>query len=104
MVAGAPRDIAHVISLNHPVLIVVVAICSWPMYRLLAKSIFGAQYQTLARSLQFWMQSDWKSRLDGEEHEDRLGTFRIQAFAWACLLWVGAVSEGICRLAVLRLP
>jgi hypothetical protein len=83
---------------DHPVIVLVVAVLSWPIYKAFAKVLFGDKYRRMGDSLHYYLQSDFVSMLRGDQHEDRLGTFLLMAFFWSCLLWVIAVAEGFCRL------
>ncbi len=83
--------------LDHPILLAVVSVSSWPVYTTLAKLFFGEHYEDLGETLRYLLQWDWVSLLKGNYWEDRAATFKFNVFLFLCIGWVAAISEILCR-------
>ena len=82
---------------DHPILLALVAVVSWPVYTNLAKIFFGAYYQDLGETLRFLLQNDWKSFLQGRFLDDWDATFKFHVFLFFCIGWVAVITELVCR-------
>ena len=86
--------------LEHPVLLIVIAFISYPVYFRLAKAFFGQQLETLGETLHYLYQNDWISIKKGEYVEDRFATMKFGVFACCCLLWPAAVTELLLSIVI----
>lgn len=84
--------------IDHPVLLLFIAILSWPVYKTLAKIFFGDYYQDLGECIKYVFQPDWYSLLKGQYWADWDATFKFFFFLGACVGWVASITEIICRI------
>ncbi len=84
--------------LEHPYLVVVSAIISWPVYKLIAQLFFGYKYEKLPETLHYVFQRDWVSLWKGQHWEDFDAEVKFKFFIVVCILWVVAVAELLARL------
>ena len=84
--------------LDHPVLLIFVAILSFPIYKTLAKFFFGEEYEDLGECLKYVAQADWYSALRGRFWQDWDATMKFNFFIFLCLAWPISVTEGISRI------
>lgn len=83
--------------LDHPILLALVAVLSWPVYTNLAKIFFGAYYEDLGQALRYLLQFDFVSLIKGKYLEDWDATFKFHVFLFFCIGWVMAITELVCR-------
>jgi hypothetical protein len=83
--------------LDHPILMAVVAVFSWPIYTNLAKLFFGDRYEDFGETLRYLLQWDWISLLKGQYWNDWDATFKFNVFLFMCIGWVAAITEILCR-------
>ncbi len=83
--------------LDHPLVIVFVAVLSWPVYKVLAKIFFGEYYQNFGESIHYLLQWDVKSFFKGEYLKDLEAEWLLKVYILVCLAWIAAASELICR-------
>ena len=82
--------------INHPFITALIAILSWPIYKEIAKWFFGENYESLAETLHYMFQSDWRSAMKGKYWEDKDASFKFKVFMFFCIGWVCAISEIVC--------
>ena len=80
-------------SLEYPVLIVVVAILSIPVYACLAKIFFGERLADFRAALRFVITPDIVSMARGEYWNDQWESFKFYLFIGTCVVWIASVSE-----------
>lgn len=83
---------------DHPLLIAVVAVLSWPVYTSVAKAFFGENYEDLAEAIRYLFQWDLVSLFKGEYWEDQWATLKFNIFLGLCLGWVAAISALACKV------
>lgn len=83
--------------LDHPRLLLLVAICSIPAYVTLAKLFYGEKFESLGETLRYLIWPDWYSWWKGKYWEDHDATLKFFFYLFLCALWVVAVAELIAR-------
>lgn len=83
--------------LEHPVLLLVVAVLSLPVYRGLAKAFWGERYESLGETLKYLFMPDLISLFRGKFWEDWGQTRKFNAYLLLCIGWVAAVTEFVAR-------
>ncbi|MFC6439924.1 hypothetical protein [Bowmanella sp. JS7-9] len=83
---------------DHPIALLIVIICNWPVYKTLAKLFFGEQYQDFAECLKYVAQANWYSALRGKYWEDFWATFKFNTFIICCIGWTLAITEVVARV------
>ncbi len=83
--------------MDHPLVFIVMAILSFPIYRALAKLFFGKDLNGLGESLKYVAQADWYSLLKGRFWQDWDATLKFNLFAFLCIAWPVALAEMVVR-------
>lgn len=83
--------------LDHPVVMVIVGILSFPVYKTLAKIFFGENYEDLGETIKYVATADWYSLFKGRFWEDWDATIKFNIFIALCFGWVAAVTECLAR-------
>jgi hypothetical protein len=83
--------------LDHPYLLAIVSVVSWPVYKSLAKLFFGERQEDLGETVKYVIQPDFISMLKGQFWNDWDATIKFNFFIFLCVGWVAAVTELICR-------
>ncbi len=86
--------------LEHPLLLVLVAIASLPIYLNLAKIFFGDDYEELAEALKYALWPDIYSLFKGKFWADWDATLKLNVFIALCLGWAAAVTEALARFVM----
>jgi hypothetical protein len=86
--------------LEHKILLVMVALASFPLYRHIGKAFFGERYQSFTEALRYICQSDAESFRRRELLEDRFATIKLAVWVLLCLGWSAAVTEFLARHVV----
>lgn len=84
--------------LDHPYLLLTMAIISFPIYKTLAKVCFGDHYEDFGECLKYVAQADWYSALKGQFWQDWDATMKFNIFVLLSVLWPISITEGISRI------
>ena len=83
--------------LDHPLVILIVTILSFPIYELLKRAFFD-DWADVWESIKFFFQPDIVSILLYKEDEDDFATSKLIAFFVISILWIIVASEIVCRI------
>ncbi len=83
--------------LDHPIILLMVAIFSFPIYRIFAKVFFGDKYEDLGETFKYLTTPNWMSLFKGNYWEDLDSTFKFYVFIALCFGWAAAITECLAR-------
>ena len=83
--------------LDHPLILITVALISFPIYVSLAKLFWGEHFDSLGETIRFLFTPDIISLFRGEYWDDWHATLKFNVFLFLCLGWAAAVTELLAR-------
>ena len=82
---------------DHPLVLLTVALISFPIYVSLAKLFWGERFDSLGETISFLFTPDLVSLFRGEYWDDWHATLKFNVFLFLCLGWATAVTELLAR-------
>jgi hypothetical protein len=83
--------------LDHPKLLLIVAILSFPVYVTLAKIFWGEKFESLGETLKYLAWPDIYSAFKGKYWEDWDATMKFYFYIGLCFSWPAAITELLVR-------
>ena len=83
--------------LDHQLVLLTVALISFPIYVSLAKLFWGERFDSLGETIRFLFTPDIISLFRGEYWDDWHATLKFNVFLFLCLGWAAAVTELLAR-------
>lgn len=72
---------------EHPLLVIILALMNWPLYRWLIGVVFGG-VDGLAGAIKFWFVPDFYSFVKNQHFEDQWAELKLSAWFLLCALSV----------------
>lgn len=86
--------------LDHPKVMLLVAVLSIPVFSTLAKIFWGEKFETLGETVKYLLWPDIYSLFKGRYWDDWYASTKFNLFLFLCFGWVAAVTELLARHAL----
>ena len=83
--------------MDHPIILLGIALLSLPVYAILAKMFWGEHFDSLPETLEYLIRPDLYSFFKGRYWDDWRHTMKCKIYIGLCFGWAAAITELLAR-------